>query len=43
MAGVTGDVIAEAEFDPNFTPWGRVVISGYLFVSVVGILLIPFW
>ena len=43
MTGVTGDVIAEAQFDRNFTAWGRVVISGYLFISVVGILLIPFW
>ena len=43
MTGVTGDVIAEAEFDRNFTLWGRVVISGYLIISVVGILLIPFW
>ena len=43
MAGVTWDVIAEAEFDRNFTSWGRVVIAGYLFISVVGIVLIPFW
>ena len=43
MAAVTGEVIEEAEFDRNFTSWGRVVISGYLFISVVGILLIPFW
>ena len=43
MAAVTGDVIAEAQFDPKFTSWGRVVISGYLSISVVGILLIPFW
>ncbi len=43
MAQVTGDVIAEAKFDRNLASWGRVVISGYLFISVVGILLIPFW
>ena len=43
MAAVTGDVIAEAQFDRNFTSWGRVVISGYLCITVVGILLIPFW
>ena len=43
MAQVTGDVIAEAQFDRNITGWGRVVISGYLFITVVGILLIPFW
>jgi len=43
MAAVTGDVIAEAQFDPKFTSWGRVVIGGYMFISVVGVLLIPFW
>ena len=43
MSEITGEVMAEAEFDRNFTSWGRVVISGYLFISVVGILLIPFW
>lgn len=43
MAAVTGDVIAEAQFDRNIVGWGRIVISGYLFISVVGILLIPFW
>ena len=43
MAAVTGDVIAEAQFDRNIIGWGRIVISGYLFISVVGILLIPFW
>ena len=43
MSAVTGDVIAEAQFDRNITGWGRIVISGYLLISVVGILLIPFW
>ena len=43
MGQVTGDVIAEAQFDRNFTSWGRVVVSGWLVVSVVGILLVPFW
>ena len=43
MAAVTGEVIAEARFDRNIIGWGRIVISGYLFISVVGILLIPFW
>ena len=43
MAQVTGDVVAEAQFDRNIASWGRVVISGYLFITVVGILLIPFW
>ena len=43
MAQVTGDVIAEAQFDRKIASWGRIVISGYLFITVVGILLIPFW
>ena len=43
MAQATGDVIAEAQFDRNIAAWGRVVISGYLCITVVGILLIPFW
>ena len=43
MAAVTGDVIAEAQFDGKFTSWTRVVVTGYLFISVAGILLIPFW
>ena len=43
MAAVTGDVIAEAQFDRNITGWARILISGYLFITVVGILLIPFW
>ena len=43
MGQVTGEVLAEATFDRNIASWGRVVISGYLFITVVGILLIPFW
>ena len=43
MAEATGDVITEAQFDPKFTSWVRILISGYFFISVVGILLIPFW
>ena len=43
VAQVTGDVIAEAQFDRHIAAWCRVVISGYLFISVVGILLLPFW
>ena len=43
MAQVTGDVLAEAEFDRNIVGWGRIVISGYLIITVVGILLLPFW
>ncbi len=43
MTGVTGDVIAEAQFDNRISSWARLIISGYLCISVVGILLIPFW
>ena len=43
MAAVTGDVIAEAQFDRSIIGWARILISGYLCISVVGILLIPFW
>ena len=43
MTGVTGETIAEVEFDRNFTSWWRIVVCGFLFISVVGIILIPFW
>ena len=43
MAAITGDVKAEAQFDRKISNWGRLVVSGFLFISVAGILLIPFW
>ena len=43
MAQVTGDVVAEAQFDAGFSSWNRILISGYLIISVVGIILIPLW
>ena len=43
MAVATGDIIAEAEFDRKITSWARLAIAGILFITVVGILLIPFW
>ena len=43
MAAVTGEVIAEAQFDDKIASWARWIISGYLVITVVGILLIPFW
>jgi putative membrane protein len=43
MADVTGDLVAEAQFDSKIAAWARIVICGYLCISVVGILLIPFW
>ena len=43
MIGVTGETIAEAEFDRKIIGWARFAISGILFITVVGIALIPFW
>ncbi len=43
MASVTGNTIAEAQFDSKITSWTRVLVSGYLLISGVSILLIPFW
>ena len=43
MAAVTGDVIAEAQFDRKLIGWARLVIAGFLCITVAGILLIPFW
>ena len=43
MIGVTGETIAEAEFDRKVVSWLRVIVSGVLFITVVGIPLIPFW
>ncbi len=43
MAGVTGETIAEAQFDRKVVSWVRVMFSGFLIITVVGIPLIPFW
>ena len=43
MAQVTGDVLAEAQFDSKISGWVRVLGVGVLCITVVGILLIPFW
>ena len=43
MASVTGDVIAEAQFDRKIVAWARVVVSGVILITVVGIPLIPIW
>ena len=43
MAEVTGTVIAEAQFARKIASWARLYISGILFITGVGILLIPFW
>ena len=43
MIAVTGETIAEAQFDPNYTSWVRLFVAGILLITVVGILVIPFW
>ena len=40
---VTGDTILEAQFDRNVIGYYRWIVSGFLVITVVGILLIPFW
>ena len=40
---VTGETIFEAAFDPGIAGHGRWVGSLFLLITVVGILLIPFW
>ena len=42
-ADVTGETILEAQFDRNVTGYYRWMVSGFLVITVVGILLIPFW
>ena len=43
LPGVTGETVLEARFDGKIGPYTRWVVTGWLVVSVVGILLIPFW
>ncbi len=43
MQDVTGETIFEAQFDGKLTPYVGWLISGYLLITVVGALLIPFW
>ena len=42
-ADVTGETILEAQFDRNVVGYYRWLVSGFLVITVVGILLIPFW
>ena len=39
----TGDVLMDARFDRRVMNYGRVMITGVFVMTVVGILLIPFW
>ena len=43
LPDVTGETVLEARFDGRIGPYTRWVVTGWLVVSVVGILLIPFW
>lgn len=43
MSQVTGDVIAEAEFDSRVVSWIRLTVAGIMFITVVGIPFIIFW
>ena len=43
MANVTGDVVAEEQFDRNLICGSRLVVSGFIFITLVGIPLIPVW
>ena len=42
-ASVTGETILEAQFDRGIIPYTRWTGAGFLVITVVGILLIPFW
>ena len=43
QSDVTGEVLLEAQFDGKLSPYYRWVVTGFLVITVVGILLIPFW
>ena len=43
MIGVTGTTLAEASFDPKIAGYWRLLVVGMLCITVVGIVLIPFW
>ena len=42
-SSVTGETVLEARFDRGIIPYTRWMVSGFLVITVVGILLIPFW
>ena len=41
--GVTGQILAQAEFDRRIIGYGRCLVTIWLIISVVGILLVPLW
>ena len=43
IPSVTGDTVLEASFDPRIASHGRWIVSLFLLITVVGVLLIPFW
>ena len=42
-SGATGEVLLDAHFDRRVMSYGRLLITGFLFITVAGILLVPFW
>ena len=42
-SGATGEVLLDARFDRRVMSYLRLLITGFLFITVAGILLIPFW
>ncbi len=42
-SGATGEVLLEARFDRRIIPYTRLWVTGFLVITVAGILLIPFW
>ncbi len=42
-SSATGEVLLEARFDRRITAYTRLWVTGLLFITVAGILLIPFW
>ena len=42
-SGATGEVLLDARFDRRVISYLRLLTTGFLFITVAGILLIPFW
>lgn len=38
-----GKTLVQAGFDDKYIPYPRSLVAIYLFISVAGLLLIPFW
>ena len=42
-SGATGEVLVDASFERRIIPYTRLGVTAFLFITVAGILLIPFW